>query len=283
MTTETKQPQAAEQLSMPQEALAGAMTYDYAFREPELSVKLTDFEGPLDLLLHLVKENKIEIKDIFMSQVTEQFLSFMQELGTVDVDKAGEYMEMVATLMEIKSRLLLPVLPQEMEDEESPEKILIRQLEEYNMLKEASQKLKEKESTERHYKEPSQETKKVHFVAKDMSLDSLLDAFANLLSKLELKRLDKEQPKQIKKDSFSVADKMTFLEQVLLQKDTVAFSELFGADTTVNEVIVTFSAMLELIKLQKITVRQDRTYGEIKICRTAELNGETDYGNIEIS
>ena len=251
--------------------------------EPELSVKLTDFEGPLDLLLHLVKENKIEIEEIFLSEVTEQFMAFMNELDTLDVDKAGEYMAMVATLMEIKSRKLLPVMPELDKGEEAPEQILIRQLQEYNMLKEASGKLKEIESVDRLYKDPSDALKEVRYVAKDMSLDNLLDAFAHMLSKIEVKKLDRLQPKQIKKDSFSVAEKMNFITNILLENERILFSELFDERITLNEVVVTFSAMLELIKLQKIKVTQTSAFEDIAIVRTDELNGEANYDNIEIS
>ncbi|MEG1707009.1 MAG: segregation/condensation protein A, partial [Clostridia bacterium] len=107
------------------------------FETDQLEISLAGFNGPLDLLLHLVKEAKIEIKDIFVSQVTEQFMAYMSGLLTLDVDKAGEYMEIAATLLEIKSRALLPVMPGIDEYEESPDKIFIRQLEEYKLLKEA--------------------------------------------------------------------------------------------------------------------------------------------------
>ena len=114
----------------------------YIFDEEQsaLELKLTNFSGPLDLLLALVKENKIEIKDIFVSQVTEQFLQYMTQLGDLDVDKASEYMNMSATLLEIKSRALLPVLEGINDDEETPEKVLIRQLEEYKLFKEIDRK-----------------------------------------------------------------------------------------------------------------------------------------------
>ncbi len=250
--------------------------------DPELSVKLTDFEGPLDLLLHLVKENKIEIEDIFLSEVTEQFMAFMNELDTLDVDKAGEYMAMVATLMEIKSRKLLPVMPELDKGEEAPEKILIRQLQEYNMLKEASGKLKEIESVDRLYKDPSEALKEVRYVAKDMSLENLLDAFAHMLNKIEVKKLDRLQPKQIKKDSFSVAEKMNFITSILLENGRILFSELFDERITLNEVVVTFSAMLELIKLQKLKVTQADAFEDIEIVKTDELNGEGNYDNDEI-
>ena len=103
-----------------------------------LELKLSNFDGPLDLLLSLVKENKIEIKDIFVSQVTEQFLAYMDQVSELDVELASEYMAMSATLLEIKSRALLPILKELEPEEETPEEVLIRQLEEYKLSRKSS-------------------------------------------------------------------------------------------------------------------------------------------------
>ena len=112
----------------------------------DYSTKLDNFEGPLDLLLHLIKEAKIEIKDVFVSQVTEQFLEYINGVEFLDVDKASEYLNMAATLLEIKSKSILPKIEEYLDDIEDPETMLIRQLEEYKLFKEASTKLKEQEN-----------------------------------------------------------------------------------------------------------------------------------------
>ena len=174
----------------------------------ELELKLENFEGPLDLLLHLVKEAKIEIKDIFISQVTDQFLVYMNQLSSIDVDKASEYMAIAATLMEIKSHSLLPVMEEE-EADASPEQEFIRNLEEYKKFKEISQKLKDIETVDRLYKPEDNSNKNVRFVAKDMSLDNLLDAFAKLLHKVGQKGAD-DGAKHIERDQFNVQDKIIF-------------------------------------------------------------------------
>ena len=101
----------------------------------DYSTKLENFEGPLDLLLHLVKEAKIEIKDIFVSEVTDQFLMYIQSLDKIDLDKASEYLNMAATLVEIKSKSVLPPVEDEFFEEEDPEQMVIRQLEEYKLFK----------------------------------------------------------------------------------------------------------------------------------------------------
>ena len=136
------------------------------YKASELELKLNNFEGPLDLLLHLVKEAKIEIKDIFISQVTDQFLTYMNQISTIDVEKASEYMAIAATLMEIKSHSLLPVMPSETQ-QESPEQEFIRDLEEYKRFKEVSEKLKTKETINRVYKQAEESKQSARYIAKN--------------------------------------------------------------------------------------------------------------------
>lgn len=233
------------------------------FKSNELELKLDNFEGPLDLLLHLVKEAKIEIKDIFISQVTDQFLMYVEHISSVDVDKASEYMAIAATLMEIKSHSLLPVIPDE-DPDNTPEKEFIRNLEEYKRFKEISEQLKEHETVDRLYKPADEGGQNVRYVAKDMSLDNLLDAFAKLLHKVSVREND-DGTKQIQKDAFSVADKIIYIQDALNKKPEVAFSELFDDSVTKMEVVVTFSAMLELLKFQYIFVKQKDAFEEIYI------------------
>lgn len=233
------------------------------YKSDELELKLDNFEGPLDLLLHLVKEAKIEIKDIFVSQVTDQFLMYVEHISSIDVDKASEYMAIAATLMEIKSHALLPVIPDE-DEENTPEKEFIRNLEEYKRFKEISEQLKEQETVNRLYKPADESGQNVRYVAKDMSLDNLLDAFAKLLHKVSAREND-EGTKQIQKDEFSVADKIIYIQDALNKKGQVAFSDLFDDSVTKMEVVVTFSAMLELLKFQYIFVSQKDAFEEIYI------------------
>ena len=230
-----------------------------------LSVKLTNFEGPLDLLLHLVKDAKIEIKDIFVSEVTNQFLLYMSQISAVDVSKASEYMAMAATLIEIKSRSLLPVFDTTDASLDNPEDILIRQLEEYKIFKEASEKLREFEDVNRLYKAADQSVGNVRLIAKDMSLDGLLDAFANMLHRIDIKESDK-QPKEIKRDQYSVTEKIDYIQDRLSSEESVSFFSLFDADSVSrNEIVVTFSALLELLKIQYIRVAQGEFFNDIVI------------------
>ncbi|HRX13812.1 MAG TPA: segregation/condensation protein A [Eubacteriales bacterium] len=242
----------------------------------DLSLNLSVFNGPLDLLLHLVKEEKIEIKDIFVSQVTEQFLSYMGQLNTVNIDKASEYMTMAATLLEIKSRALLPEIP-ELEENESPEKLLIRQLEEYKLFKEVTESLKQKENVDRLFKQPSPEVNDVIYAVKDMSLDNLLDAFASIIHRVELNKIEQNNPKQIKKDSYSVGGKIKYMRQKLIQDRSLDFLEFCDESGDISEVVVAFIALLELLKHQLVTATQNENFDSIIVTINDTFEKDFDY------
>ncbi|MDD3831962.1 MAG: segregation/condensation protein A [Clostridia bacterium] len=245
--------------------------------ELQVKLELVSFDGPLDLLLHLVKEEKIEIKDIFVSQVTAQFLEYMTQLDTLDVEKASEYVDMAATLLEIKSRSLLPTMPGFDNLFDNPEKMLIRQLEEYKLFKEVSEKLKQGENVNRLFKQPDLGINAEVLKVKDVSLNNLLDAFANIMHKFEVTRTSRRTPRLIKKDSYTVADKIKYIKQRLLDVENVKFSQLFDADVTRTEVIVTFIAMLELEKNQSIVVEQTELFDDINIYKFDNFYGEMHY------
>ncbi|MBQ3115634.1 MAG: segregation/condensation protein A [Clostridia bacterium] len=238
----------------------------------DYSTKLNNFEGPLDLLLHLIKEAKIEIKDVFVSQVTEQFLQYMDGLETLDVDKASEYLNMAATLLEIKSKSILPKI--EEFDFEDPEQELIRQLEEYKLFKEASEKLKEQENVLRFYKEPDKSVGDVKVVYSDFNLDGLIAAFSKLLMRVDDKKRQENVLKEIPKEVFTVKDKVEHIRSVLLDRKEASFFEMFTSYYTKNELITTFQAMLELLKLQYITVVQNGVFDDITITLREDRNEE---------
>lgn len=245
----------------------------YIFDEEKsvLELKLTNFNGPLDLLLELVKENKIEIKDIFVSQVTEQFLQFMTQIGDLDVDRASEYMAMSATLLEIKSRALLPILAEFENDDDTPEKVLIRQLEEYKLFKEIVTDLKEQENVNRFYREPDKNVGKEVTVVKDnLSVEGFIQAFSKFLMKMQVKNAAENVSRAITKESFSVPQKIAFIKEVLRTENKFRFTELFGEDASKNEVVTTFLAVLELLKLQVVKVSQGNLFEEIYIEKRAD-------------
>ena len=262
----------------------------YIFDEAEsseLELKLTNFSGPLDLLLALVKENKIEIKDIFVSQVTEQFLQYMSQLSELDFDKASEYMNMSATLLEIKSRALLPVLPGLEDDEESPEKVLIRQLEEYKLFKEIVTELKEQENVNRFYREPDKNVgKEISVIKENLSVDGFVQAFQKFLMKMQVKAQAENVSRAITKESFSVPQKMAYIREVLLVEDKFRFVELFDENASRNEIVTTFLAVLELLKLQIVKVSQANLFEDIFIEKrpdadSVEVVMEDEYESFE--
>ena len=247
----------------------------YIFDEQKsvLELKLTNFNGPLDLLLALVKENKIEIKDIFVSQVTEQFLQYMDQLADLDVDQASEYMAMSATLLEIKSRALLPILPELDNGEESPEKMLIRQLEEYKLFKEIVTELKEHENVDRFYREPDKNVgKEVTVVKENLSVEGFVQAFGKFLMRMQVKNAAENVSRAIVRESFSVSQKIAYIREILLVEDKFTLSQLFEPTATKNEIVTTFLAVLELLKLQIIKVSQTGLFEEI----TIEKRPDTD-------
>lgn len=234
--------------------------------------RLDKFEGPLDLLLHLIKEAKVDIKDIFVSEITEQFLEYIKDIEEYPSETISDFIDMASTLLQIKSKKLLPVPPKEVEeDEEDPEQKLIRQLEEYKLFKEESEKLKAMEDTGKLYKAPDKLVGAVRYELKDLSLNALLDAFAYIMHKIDIKA-EEVQPKEIKKDRFTVAQKISEIKDRLLERGKCEFSSLIEGSYTKSEVINTFLALLELLKIQEIKVVQLETCGEIMIEKQNEGN-----------
>lgn len=244
----------------------------YAFEEEQnvLELKLSNFDGPLDLLLSLVKENKIEIKDIFVSQVTEQFLEYMNQVSELDVELASEYMAMAATLLEIKSRALLPpVVKDDEPEDETPEAVLIRQLEEYKLFKEIVTELKEQENVDRFYRDPDKNVgKEVSVIKENLSLDGFIAAFNKFLAKLQVKSQQSTTvSRTMARESFSVPQKINFIREVLKTVNEFKFAELFEPGASRNEYVTTFIAVLELTKLQIITIRQSDIFEDIVIVK----------------
>ena len=232
--------------------------------------KLDNFEGPLDLLLHLIKDSKLDIATVHLADITEQYLEYMQDIKSVDMDKASEFITVAATLIEIKSKSVLPVEQEDEVDPDSDEEILRRKLIEYQMYHEffekTTQKLKEMEDINKLYRAPGKETEKVKVIIKDVVLDELLDAFAKLLAREQLKKIKQDEgPKQIMKDRFTVAEKIVSIRNFAKQHKRFEFEELFDEDMTKGELINTFLALLELLKLQTVKVLQSKTFSNIVI------------------
>ncbi len=244
----------------------------------DYTTKLSNFEGPLDFLLFLVNRAEIEIRDIFVSEVTEQFVYYVQNADDLDMEKESEYLSMAATLLEIKSKALLPVFEFDDDDfgfeENDPEEDLYQQLEEYKLFKEASAKLQSIENTHRFYKEPDESANDVRIVYKDFNLQGLIKAFSDLLARTDLERRIKNEEKHIPKEVFTVADKIGHIKEVMLERETCSFFELFKDTASRSEIITTFQAMLELLKLQYIRVEQKALFDDITITLCEERSEE---------
>ncbi len=246
---------------------------------------LDNFEGPLDLLLYLIKEEKIEIKDVFVSQVTEQFLSYMKGLPYLDVDKASEYLNIAATIIDIKARSLVPPTDDEFIDESwddnDPQQELIRALEEYQMIKEETEKLKERETVGYIFKEPDKEFAAVQIQYGDMTLDGLMQAFTKMMLRLENKRRSAPPPREIPKDTFTVRDKIKHIREKMTESESTAFEELFDENSTVPEIVTTFQALLELLKHQFIIVEQEELFSSILIKKNPNRSEDEEVGEID--
>ena len=237
----------------------------------KLTFTLEGFEGPLDLLLHLIKEKNMSIMEVKISEITDQYLKYMEDLEELDMDNATEFLAMASWLLEIKSRSLLPVEQTEEDEEElDPETQLKMQLQEYQLFKEASGNLQQVENVNRLYKQPDKNVGDARIVFNQFNLDKLLDAFAFILMRTK----DKENPqeKKINRDRWTVADKIQFLTNILKDNKEINFFSLFDDTYSKLEVITVFMAILELLKFQKIEVVQAEKYADITIKRKEESN-----------
>lgn len=249
--------------------------------EDDYKFKLDQFEGPLDLLLHLIKITKIDICDIFLSDITEQYLEIMKNIDDLDIEKASEFINMSATLLEIKSKHLLPRDDVEA-DEEDPEERLIRQIEEYKLFKEQSEKLSKIENINKLYKAPDDSVGEFKYELPDkLSVDAMIKAFTEIMQKMTIKA-EVVQEKKIVKDKFTVAQKITHIKDLLLEKERFKFSDMFESSYSRSEVINTFLALLELLKRQYITVCQSELFDDIDIVRNDDISARlTEDANSE--
>ena len=253
--------------------------------EVDYTTVLDNFEGPLDLLLYLIKEQEIEIKDIFVSQVTEQFLMYMKGLPYIDMDKASDYLNIAATIIDIKARSLVPPPDDGFDDyydeDDDPQGYLIRALEEYQMIKEEAEKLKEMETVGYYFKEPDREVGGVQVKYKDFTLDALLAAFAKLMLKRESMKSETGAAREIPKDLYTVPEKISYIREVVKEKEKVSFEELFEEGASKPEIVTTFQALLELLKHQFLLVTQEEIFSSITIMKNPNRNEEEEIGEID--
>lgn len=234
-------------------------------------IKLEMFEGPLDLLLYLVKKDHLNIYDIPIAKVTEQYLQYLDLMQMLDLNIAGEFLVMSATLMQIKSKMLLPAQEGAAEEEqEDPREELVRRLLEYEKFKEIAEDLRRKETDQREiYKRPKAEAEKKPEGNKEAYFEASIFDLINAFSQA-LKDIPKEVFYEVVKDKFTVSEATHQILHLLLVKPEVKLSELFGRAKNKLEIIVTFLAVLELIKVKEIVARQSEMFQEIEIVRNKE-------------
>lgn len=233
-----------------------------------MTFQLKDFDGPLDLLLHLINKAQIQIRDIFISQITDQYIEMVRNAPDLDMDEATDFLVMAATLLEIKSRALLPK-PPAIVDEPDPEQELIRQLEEYKRFQETANAMKQFEQAAKdlftklpeEYPLPPQETELV-----GMTLEGLTAAFLRIWQRkpaADPEEINHYAPRGVYRDEHNVQDCMDLLKTNLRRKGSMRFEEAFSQVPTKEEVVTLFMALLELLKLGDLHVEQDGIYGEI--------------------
>lgn len=241
----------------------------------DLKVKLQVFEGPLDLLLHLLEKNKVNIYDIPIVEITNQYMEYINEMKRHDLNIVSEFLVMAATLLDIKSRMLLPK-EETQEEEEDPRAELVQKLLEYKMYKCMSYELKDRQIDAQKVlfkrptipKEVSQYEEPVNLqeLMADISLRRLNDIFKSVMRKRE----DKIDPirsrfGKIEKEEVSLEERMNYLEQYALTHRRFSFRGLLEAQSSKMEIIVTFLSILELMKVGKIRISQERIFDDILV------------------
>ena len=234
-------------------------------------VKLEVFEGPLDLLLYLIKKEELNIYDIPVARITDQYLEYLEFMKLLDLDIAGEFLVMAATLMHIKSKMLLPPdQVDEEQEEEDPRAELVRRLLEYKKFKEAASQLAQMESQHKHLFPrvgPAQPEETA--IPKDMLLEASLFDLITAFTKV-LKDIPKDVFHEVIKDEFTVSQKMHDILHMMVEKTSVFFLDLFKAAKNKREMITIFLALLELIRLKAVVVQQEQPFSDIEIIKCVE-------------
>jgi segregation and condensation protein A len=239
----------------------------------EYKVQFEVFEGPLDLLLYLVKKEEVDIYQVNLTKIASEFIEYIEVMRQLDLEVAGEFLVMASTLMFIKSRELLPrdqqAAVEEDEDGEDPRWELIRQLVEYKKFKDAAAQLQNREcEQDRVYPRvpPPPEFELPPPARPNVSLFDLIHAVSSILKRFQ----QRDTTRQVFADRWTVSEKIEHLRQVVADRERLRFSELFDEVTSRSEVVVTFLALLELVRLRHLAVVQEGVFGDIQILRAPE-------------
>jgi segregation and condensation protein A len=232
------------------------------------NIKIPVFEGPFDLLLHLIRENKLDICDIPIALITSQYLQYIEMMKELNLEIAGEFLVMAATLIYIKSRMLLPPDEETPDEEvEDPRAELVKKLLEYQKFKEAAGDLRQREEdwmkVFRRDSFLAEEEEPGELYLFDLNLFDLLDAFKKILEKAPPEVIS------ITKETLTVKDRISFIMEILEGQETVRFEDFFQEGMTKIQLIITFVALLELIRLGLARAYQEREFGNIWVINPA--------------
>lgn len=244
-----------------------------------ISIKLEAFEGPLDLLLHLIDKNKINIYDIPIVEITNQYMEYIQQMEKQDLNLMSEFLVMAATLLNIKSKMLLPREINEEGEEEDPRQELVNQLLEYKLYKYMSFELKDKliDAEKNMYKAPTIPDEILKYSEpidiKDLLGDLTLSKLHRIFNSVMKKQVDKIDPIRskfgnIEKEEVNISDKINYIEAFAREHKTFSFRGILEKQAGKMEIIVTFLAILELMKVGKINISQENTFDDIYISTT---------------
>lgn len=230
----------------------------------ELDLKINEFEGPLDLLLHLIKESKMNIFDIKIEEITDQYLKYIESQEKMNLEIDSEYLVLASELIEIKSKLLLPNEKVEDDEEEDPREELINRLLEYEAYKEITKTLKEKEELrqEIYTKAPSNIQEYIEDnteIKSDITLDDLVDAFQKFL---ERKKESKPLSTKVTEKEITVSSRRCEIRNILKRKKKISFFELFPVISR-EYIVATFLAVLEMAKNKELIITQNDTFDDI--------------------
>ncbi len=247
----------------------------------EITYKLEVFEGPLDLLLHLIEKNKIDIYDIPIVLITEQFLDYMKSMDRDDPDRVSSFIVMAAMLLRIKSKMLLPKEEKEEEEAADPREELINRLLEYQKYKTLSYELKDRQLiAEQSFFRKEDIPKEIAAFREPPDLDQMLDGltldrlkkvFEEVMLRSE-EKIDRVRSRfgTIERETISLSERMQELDQIITERRQVVFSSLLEKERTKLNVIVTFLAILELMKIGSIRIVQEHIFDEIKVWSAKE-------------
>jgi len=242
-----------------------------------LHVELSVYDGPLDLLLDLIKKNEMDIYDIQISEITSQYLRHLEQMEALDLEIAGEFLVLAATLIYIKSKMLLPVETEEEEDEGGdPRTELVQKLLEYQAFKEAARELGLLESERgKIFTRQISDYYLADLDPEDAGIDTFSANLYDLLSAFQtvLSRAGREEMHEVYEEIISIEEKMAQIQALLIENRKVLFSRLFGLKWTRNELIATFLAILEIVRTRFARVQQDQQFGEIVIEKVGEVSG----------